>query len=191
MTQRIVERVARGLEARTSRRSFLTKLAVAGSALAVSPLRYLLRPIPAYAAVTASDCSPGSKCASGYTTFCCTINNGVNACPPYSFLGGWWKCTNYTGHGACHKEGVRYYMDCNRTPGHSCPHGCRCAHNSCNQRLECCNVFRYGQCTTDIAGVTPVVCRVIKCINPCKLYVNCNCTLKVDNATCSHEEGCL
>lgn len=190
MPGKVLERVSKKLESKTPRRTFLQRAALVGSALMVSPLDFILRPDPAYAVVTRQSCS-GGLCTSGYTTFCCTINNGVNGCPPYSFLGGWWKCTNYTGHGACHKQGVRYYMDCNRTPGHSCPGGCHCAHNSCRERVTCCNVFRYGQCTTDIAGVTAVVCRVIKCVNPCKLYTNCNCTLKIDNATCGHEEGCL
>ncbi|MDQ3877259.1 MAG: twin-arginine translocation signal domain-containing protein [Actinomycetota bacterium] len=190
MTDRIVAGASRALSSKTTRRGFLEKAAVVGSALMVSPLRYLLRPVPAYAVVTSPHCASG-LCTSGFTTFCCTINDGVNGCPPYSFLGGWWKCTNYRGKGACHKEGVRYYMDCNVTPGHSCPGGCHCAKGKCSNRHTCCNDFRYGQCTTDIAGITPVVCRVVKCVNPCKLYANCNCTLKVDNATCAHEEGCL
>ncbi|MEA2477899.1 MAG: hypothetical protein QOF16_1833 [Actinomycetota bacterium] len=190
MTERLLIGAARALSHKTSRRSFLERAAVVGSALVVSPIRYLLRPVPAYALVTSAHCSSG-LCTSGFTTFCCTINDGVNGCPKNSFLGGWWKCTNYLGSGACSKEGVRYYMDCNATPGHGCPGGCHCAKSKCTNRHTCCNDFRYGQCTTDIAGITPVVCRVVKCVNPCKLYVNCNCTLKVDNATCSHEEGCL
>jgi hypothetical protein len=190
MSEKLVRAAAKVVERRVSRRGLLARIAVAGSALAVSPLRYVLRPDPAYAVITAGSCSSG-LCNSGYTTFCCTIHDGLNACPSYTFLAGWWKCTNYTGGGYCSKEGVRYYLDCNVTPGHHCPGGCHCANNKCSNRHTCCNVFRYGQCTTDIAGVTPVVCRVIKCVNPCKLYENCNCTLKVDNAVCSHEEGCL
>lgn len=190
MTDKLVRAASKVLDGAGSRRSFLQRAAIAGSALMVAPLRYIARPQPAYELVTGQGCS-GGLCNSGYTTFCCTINQGVNGCPPYSYLGGWWKCTNYTGRGACHKQNVRYYMDCNRTPGHACPGGCHCANNNCNQRHTCCSDFRYGQCTTDIVGTTPVVCRVIKCVNPCKLYVNCNCTLKIDNATCGHEAGCL
>jgi len=52
-------------------------------------------------------------------------------------------------------------------------------------------VFRYGQCDTHIAGVTEVVCRVVKCDSPAKLYVNCGSTVKVENAVCSHEASCL
>ena len=33
----------------------------------------------------------GSGRTSGWTVFCCTINKGVNACPPGSFAAGWWK----------------------------------------------------------------------------------------------------
>ena len=60
-----------------------------------------------------------------------------------------------------------------------------------HKRRTCCNIFRYGQCNTEIPGVTQVVCRVIKCVNPCKLNVNCNCTTMIENAVCAQEEGCL
>jgi hypothetical protein len=106
-------------------------------------------------------------------------------------MGGWWKCTDYRGSGACSREGIRYYVDCNRTPGASCPHGCHCTFDDCSQRRTCCNVFRYGQCNTEVAGVTEVVCRVVKCESPSKLYVNCGSTLMVENAVCSHEASCL
>ena len=167
------------------------RFATAGSALTVAPVRYLMRPLSAMAVVTCADCSSRSACCDGYTTFCCSINNGVNACPSYSYMAGWWKCTNYTGGGACSREGVRYYIDCNRTPTARCPGGCRCAQDSCGNRRTCCNRFRYGQCNTEITGVTEVVCRLVKCVNPCQLYVNCNCTYKQDNATCGHEAKCL
>lgn len=78
----LAARVAALLDARTSRRGFLARVAVVGSALTVSPVGFLLRPGTAYAAV----CGTDSTCASGYTVFCCTINNGVNRCPPAA----WW-----------------------------------------------------------------------------------------------------
>ena len=175
---------------RVERRTFLKRMAVAGSALAVAPVDYAIRPLTAEAVIRCSHCARG-LCCDGWTAFCCTVNKGRNACPPNTYMGGWWKCTNYRGHGACAAEGVRYYIDCNRTPGFSCPHGCHCAQNRCSKRSTCCNVFRYGQCNTEIPGVTEVVCRVIKCVNPCKLYVNCDCTRMIENAVCAQEEGCL
>ena len=39
--------------------------------------------------------------------------------------------------------------------------------------------------------MTEVVCRVIKCVNPAQVYVNCNSTLLIENAVCSHEAACL
>jgi len=191
VTERLVEAVSTALEKRTSRRGWLTRLAIAGSALTIAPLRYLLRPESALAVVTCGRCGGGSRCCDGWTTFCCTINDGVNACPPYAFIGGWWKCTSYTGTNLCGDTNVRYYMDCNRKPGDSCPGGCHCAHNSCQNRGTCCNVFRYGQCNTHIGGVTEVVCRLVKCVNPCELYDFCGCTTKIDNNTCGHEAPCL
>ena len=141
---------ARLLEGRTSRRGLLIRLAVAGSAIAVAPLRYLLRPGTAMAVITCSQCGGGARCCDGWTDFCCVINNGINACPSYTYIAGWWKCTNYTGTNICHSQGVRYYIDCNRKPGMHCPHGCSCANGSCSNRSTCCNVFKYGQCNTQV-----------------------------------------
>jgi hypothetical protein len=32
---------------------------------------------------------------------------------------------------------------------------------------------------------------MVTCVNPSDLYINCNGTLFIDNATCSHEANCL
>ena len=191
MTDRLVRRTVSWMQGRVPRRRFLARLATAGSAIAVAPVRFLTRPLTPMAIITCADCSPGDNCCDGWTTFCCTINNGVNACPADTYMAGWWKCTNYTGTRLCATEGVRYYVDCNRTPTKTCPEGCHCAKNTCGNRSTCCNVFRYGQCNTDITGVTEVVCRMVTCVNPCSIFVNCNCTYFQDNVTCSHESGCL
>jgi len=178
------------LNRRVSRRRLLERSAIAGSALAVAPLRYVLRPLSALDVVTCSDCSGGDACCDGWTAFCCTLT-GSNSCPSYTYMAGWWKCTNYTGTQMCSAQNVRYYIDCNRTPESSCPDGCHCANDDCKHRGTCCNVFRYGQCNTEVSGTTEVVCRMITCVNPCDIFVNCNCTYFEDNNTCSHEAGCL
>ena len=193
MAARLFDFAVHALERRVSRRGFLVRAATAGSALAVAPIRYLTRPVEASALIYCPDCPPSSKCCDGYTIFCCTIDaDHRNKCPPYTFIGGWWKCTNYTGPYKCSDVNHRFYLDCNRLPGRACPNGCRCALNNCVNRRECCNVFRYGQCNLQIPQVTEIACRVVKCINPCRAYPNnCNCTLKVDNNTCNHETHCL
>ena len=191
MTDRLVRAAGSALARRSSRRGMLMRVAVFATAAAAGPLRYLLRPGTAEAVITCRDCSGGAPCCDGWTTFCCTLS-GSNTCPSYTFIGGWWKCTDYRGHGLCHNVGVRYYIDCNRLPGHSCPHGCSCTGGSCAERATCCNVFRYGQCNTQVNQVTEVVCRVVSCVNPCRLYpAQCSCTEMVSNATCTHESGCL
>jgi hypothetical protein len=190
VSERLVDAASRALARRSSRRGVLVRAATVGSALAVAPLRYLLRPGSALAVVTCADCG-GGRCCNGWTEFCCTIQNGRNACPPGSYIAGWWKCTSYGGSRLCDDTGVRYYVDCNRLPGASCG-GCHCAGGSCANRATCCNSFRYGQCNTQVPGVTEVVCRVVKCVNPCKLYGDvCACTTFVDNRTCTHEAPCL
>jgi hypothetical protein len=188
VTDRLFRLTTSLLERRVSRRSVLVRFATAGSAMMIAPLRYLLRPGSAIAAIGCRDCPSGSLCCDGWTAFCCTLT-GVNACPSNTYIAGWWKCTQYRGNGPCAAEGVRYYIDCNSLPGKSCPGGCHCANDRCSHRSTCCNIFRYGQCNTQIPGVTPIACRVIKCVNPCTIYQDCSCTHKQEDITCRHEEA--
>ena len=192
MTGRVANRSASLPDRRTSRRGFLSRLTLAATAFAVAPVRYLVRPVSAWAVIRPSDCSRGSRCQDGYTEFCCSIHHGRNSCPSYSYVGGWWKCTNYRGTKLCAEQNVRYYLDCNVKPGHSAPGGCHCAGGRCSERRVACNVFRYGQCNTQVGGVTPIVCRVVTCVNPASIPAyNCNATSMSDRSTCGHEAGCL
>jgi hypothetical protein len=188
---RLVKQAGSLLERRSSRRGLLAHAALVGSALSVSPLRYLLRPTTAWAVISPGGCA-GGLCNDGWTAFCCEINQGSNTCPPHTYTAGWWKCTAYRGHGLCSSEGVRYYVDCNRTPGAHLPGGCRCANDNCNERRVDCNHFRYGQCNTQVAGTTEVACRIVVCQHPAAISeFNCNHTYKVENAVCGQEGGCL
>jgi hypothetical protein len=185
---RLVNASAEFLERRVSRRTLL-RIALSGSALAVAPLRYLLYPVSALAAIDPGSCGQG-LCTDGYTAFCCEINHGVTLCPPGTFAGGWWMCTSYQGSKLCAEQGVRYYVDCNRLPGQTWP--CTCANGSCANRRQACNRFRYGQCNTHIREVTEVVCRMILCENPGMIpELNCSSSVAVDNAVCEHEAPCL
>jgi hypothetical protein len=186
---RLIAGAASMLERRTSRRGLLARVALAGSAMAVAPLRYLLRPVSAWAVIGPGSCSSG-LCTDGYTAFCCEINHGKNVCPTGTYVGGWWMCTHYTGTSLCEAEGVRYYLDCNHLPGTSSD--CRCANGTCAERRADCNVFRYGQCNTQIPGITPIACRVVVCQNPSTIEgLNCSASVAVDNNTCTHEWSCL
>ncbi len=188
MSQWLVEKGSAQLEGRTSRRGFLVRSALAGSALAVGPWRYLLEPGTAYAAIcsnhgTACDC--GSACYDGYTEFCCVVNNGANSCPPGTFEGGWWRADGsaYCGGGA------RYFVDCNANPDANPP--CTCANGDCNHRASSCNYFRYGQCNTEIGGpATAIVCRIVTCTPPYEFIPACGTTLRYDNATANHTANC-
>ncbi|MPZ72109.1 MAG: hypothetical protein GEU74_02570 [Nitriliruptorales bacterium] len=182
LSVRAVERAAALLEGPSStRRLFLYRIAVVGSALALNPWRYVLRPTPAYASV----CGSANTCGAGWSVFCCTINNGANICPGYSYVAGWWKVDN----SAFCLGSPRYYIDCNRKPGRSC--SCRCNNTGCDRRRVCCNVFRYGQCNTHIRGVTEVVCRLITCTPPWKWDPACGRTVRVSESTRSHSSRCL
>jgi hypothetical protein len=191
LSERFATAMGSLLERRISRRSALTRAAVAGSAFAVAPVRYLVRPGTAWAVIGPGSCASG-LCTDGYTAFCCEIEHGNNVCPSNTYVAGWWKCTNYQGGGLCHGEGVRYYVDCNRMPGRGFPGGCQCANGDCGRRRVDCNHFRYGQCNTQIHGTTEVVCRLVVCQNPATVDgMNCNGTEMVDDNTCNHEASCL
>jgi hypothetical protein len=193
--ERVVQRVSARLGHRFSRRSFLVRTAVVGSALAVNPLRYLLRPGTAYASL----CGPAADCGSGWTAMCCTINGGRNTCPPGSIPAGWWKVDN---SGFC-SGGPRYYIDCNSTCGPcgcgssgicgpSCwTCGCHCASGTCDQRRVCCNEFRYGQCHQEVRCVGSVVCRVITCAPPWRFDPACTTASATSFATALHDAPCL
>jgi hypothetical protein len=192
LPERIVAVLSSALERRLSRRGALARAAVAGSAVAVAPVRYLVRPGTAWAVIRPDACGPDTKCNDGFTVFCCEIEHGRNICPADSYVAGWWKCTDYRGKGLCHDEGVRYYLDCNRVPGHGYPGGCQCGPHGCNSRRVSCNLFRYGQCNTHVAYTTEVVCRLVICEHPATVQgFGCNSTEKTDDRTCSHEAGCL
>lgn len=187
-------KVASFLERRVDRRGVLRRGAMAGTALAVAPSTYVLRPTSAYAAV----CSPGALCNDGYTEFCCTIS-GANRCPPGTALGGWWKVdgSSYCG------GGPRYYMDCNASCGGcgcggngicsgACSGtGCGCALGDCNNRKAGCTAFRYGQCNQGVPCLGPIVCRVVTCTEPWRIDGTCTTAARTDNATRYHSRPCL
>ena len=102
-------------------------------------------------------------------------------------------CTDYTGRELCAHQGVRYYVDCNQLPGpHHHHYHCHCGHDNCKHRRVACNVFRYGQCNTQVAGVTAVVCRMIVCENPGNIpELNCSSSVAVDDNVCGQDAPCL
>jgi len=196
VSQRVADAVTGWLARRTSRRGFLVRAGVVGSALAVDTVGFSLRPGTAYASV----CGPGSSCTSGWTVFCATINNGVNACPPGSIAAGWWKAD---GASLCGGK-ARYIVDCNATCSRCSGGGgsgicarscwscsCSCGPTTgCDQRKICCNAFRYGQCHQEVAQVGGVQCRVVSCTPPWK-WEKCSTAPATDNATRDHSSGQL
>jgi hypothetical protein len=181
-TEGLVNRLAQLGSRRASRRSFLAAATIAGTALAVDPWGYLTKPQSAYASV----CGPGASCSAGWSAMCCSINKGHNTCPPGTFAGGWWKADRSSFCGGK----ARYYIDCNAKPGHH--FACHCNQTNCDHRYVACNVFRYGQCNTQVHGVTAVVCRQISCRPPWELYPgHCGKSSATDNNTAQHNAPCL
>ena len=198
LTTALADRVAAAVGARTSRRGFLTRTALVGSALTVGGPAYVLRPGSAYAQVTrvtCADCGSG-LCCDGYTEFCCHLDAaGANECPPGTLLAGWWKVDQSD---FCFGT-ARYYMDCNRAdPGCGCgtsgscqddPAACGCS--DCQSRKDTCTVFRYGNCNNQIACVGPIVCRVVTCTKPWEIEPNCSQVPRTDERTRNHHRPCL
>ena len=197
LAQRAVDRVTEWIAGRTSRRGFLLRAGLVGTALAVDPTGYVLRPGTAYASV----CGPGTGSGSGWTVFCATVNGGRNTCPPGSIAAGWWKAD---GASLCGGK-ARYIVDCNATcarcgtPGARagiCSSGCwSCSctggpKGSCDQRKNCCNAFRYGQCNTQVRQVGGVQCRVVSCTPPWT-WENCSTAPATDNRTRDHSSDAL
>lgn len=197
----VADRAARFLARRVDRRGLLTRSAMVGSALAVAPSDFVLRPRSAYAAIcrcSGSTCDCGSQCCDGYTEFCCTIS-GRNQCPGGTVLGGWWKVDGSSFCG----NGPRYYMDCNaRCGGCGCGGSgicagscsgtpCGCANGDCRNRKAGCTGFRYGQCNQGTACLGPIVCRVITCTPPWQLDPTCTTAVRTDNNTRYHDAPCL
>lgn len=205
MSRWLVDKVSGLLEARTDRRGFLAKSALVGSAVAVAPATYVLKPGTAYGAVcncNNSLCNCGDLCCDGYTEFCCSIY-GDNRCPPNTLVAGWWKAD---GSGYCVSNGVpkpRYYVDCNAKCGSCLPDGtgfcsgscygcaCGCSEGNCKNRKACCTKFRYGQCNQAVPYLGPIVCRVITCTPPWLWEETCTTTSATDNATAFHNAPCL
>jgi hypothetical protein len=182
LAERLVTRLATVGRKRASRRGFLAAATLTGTALAVDPWGYVTRPQSAYASV----CGPGASCGAGWSAMCCSINGGRNTCPPNTYAGGWWKADRSSFCGGA----ARYYIDCNAKPGHHFT--CHCNQTNCDHRYVACNVFRYGQCNTQIHGVTAVVCRQISCRPPWEIYPGkCGHTSATDNNTALHSAPCL
>ncbi len=179
-----VARLSRALSGgRWTRRSFLVRTSVVGSALAMDLRGFAFRPVHAYDSV----CGTLTQCDDAFTAFCCTINNGANLCPDRTFVGGWWKADR---SGFC-RGSARYYVDCNGTAdGHW---RCHCSESrTCDQRKVACNIFRYGNCNLEIKTEgTAVVCRVITCTPPWEWDPGCTQTSFTDESTGSQSAPCL
>jgi hypothetical protein len=195
MSSKLVEAASRVLDSRTSRRGFLRRAAMVGTALVAAPATYILRPGSAYGAVVPSQCGSGARCNDGWTDFCVNIH-GVNTCPPGNIVAGWWRAEGNTFCGGK----SRYYMDCNPascggcscggsgTCGHSCVDcNCQCNHDKCNERKICCTRFRYGQCNRHVACVGPISCRVVTCVPPWEWDSTCTTTDARSQSTYSQD----
>jgi hypothetical protein len=199
----LVERSSTFLAARLSRRSFINRAAIAGSAVAVGAgTDLVLRPQTAYGLICScgnGNCDCGSTCCSGFSEFCCSVNGGYNYCPTGTIMGGWWKADNSSYCG-----GPRYYMDCNALC--ACDSGCGagfpfcdtgcdgvecgCGPAGCDSYATSCFQFRYGQCNQQVPCMGRIVCRVVACVPPWTIDSTCTTTNAQDDSTAEQNEPC-
>ena len=145
--QKLVSTAMTVLEHRTSRRGLLARIAIGASAMAVAPIRFLVRPESAWA-ITCSSCSPSSTCCSQTTScFCCTIT-GSNNCPTNTHRCGWWFCSG---------NGITY-IDCCGNCGSAF-----CCSGSCGNRQGCRNGREYTNCGCAMSSCSCVTQNVIHC----------------------------
>ncbi len=202
MSPTLVDRAAGFLESRFSRRSFLGRSAMVGSALVATGTDFVLTPGTAYSAICScanAACSCTSRCCSGFSTFCCSVNGGYNYCPSGTTIGGWWRAT-----GSVFCDGPRYYLDCNADCrcvtgcGSGFPFcdtgcdgvACGCANGSCDNWATGCFQFRYGQCNQEVACLGRIVCRVVSCIPPWEITGTCTTTNAQDDFTANMNVPC-
>lgn len=199
MSRSVTEVVAGWLDAKLTRRSLLSRGAIAATALAAHPVSYTLRPGTAYDSLVGLSCPSGSRCTSGFSEFCCSVNGGYNWCPDGAVIGGWWKADNSS---YCH--GARYYLDCNATC--DCDKGCgggysfcdtncdgqhcHCGQNNCNHWVTGCFQFRYGQCNQDVGCLGRIICRIVSCEAPWEVDPTCTKRLAVDNGVAEQNVAC-
>jgi hypothetical protein len=180
VASQLVNKTAGVLERGTSRRGFLVRLTVVGSALTVGPVRYLLYPQTALAscsgcsspcpAACGGTCSCGSTCcADNNSTFCCT-KYGSNVCPGGADLCGYWSCGNTN----------LKMMDC-CVPQSTCG-TCRCEGGSCGNRRTCCFPQDWNNCGGN-SGV--IDCRITRLSDSC---FPCNAPKQLP--TCSSVPAC-
>ncbi len=194
MSTKLVDAASRLIDNRTTRRGFLRRAAMVGTAIVAAPATYFLRPVTAYAAVVPSDCPPNEPCNDGWTDFCSNVH-GVNTCPPGSMIAGWWRAEGNT---FCDGQS-RYYMDCNAsdcscgcsssgTCSHTCTgFDCQCNHDNCGERKIGCTRFRYGQCNHQEPCMGPIICRVVTCVPPWEWDSSCTTTDAVSQVTYTHD----
>jgi len=196
-SQRLAERVAGFLGAHTSRRGFIARTAVIGSALAVNPGGFVLRPArrtprSAGRLQTAPPATPPSAVRRTVPT---------SAHPARSWVAGGRPTDQATAavDRATTSTVRTRALAAARAAAATTPSARRPASTaaatatsgSCDQRRVSCNYFRYGQCHQEIGCGGPVACRVVSCTPPYELFGECSNASATDNATTEHSAPCL
>ena len=203
---RTVERLARSRRstvhreahrhAASTRRSFLVRTAIFGSALAVNPLRYLLRPGTAYASL----CGPDASCCVGLDRVLLHGQRRPEHVParldPGRLVEGRQLVVLQLRPALLHRlqrrradRAVRRERRVRARLRARATVTARRARATSASRAA--TQFRYGQCHQDLACVGPIVCRVVTCVPPWEFDATCTTTSATANATALHDAPCL
>ncbi|MDX6449258.1 MAG: hypothetical protein QOD08_1721 [Gaiellaceae bacterium] len=182
VSDKMVSYASTTLDRRSSRRGFLIRASLVGSAMMVAPHRFLLRPESAFAVTTCTSCTSGVCFTSHNSAFCCTLTNGTNNCPANTDPCGWWRCCIPTSY--C-QSGFKYFIDCC-----GCTGAGACALDSCGNRRYCCYDQEWTNCTPTHG--TRIRCRIVRCANPGGLFGNCTSQIFTESSCCqgSDAAGC-
>lgn len=148
---------ARYLAARTSRRSFLSRVGQGGIAVALGSASGLTLPEAAHADGSCQ-CGICPSCCSGGFSITCLCLTGQNQCPSGSCIGGcWWERVSLLDCGTS----VREWCDC----VDGCQSSCNC--RSCNgaTTVHCCRHKTYSSRSQCGGGCNHIRCRRHRCVS--------------------------
>ena len=190
MSTKLVAAASRALDTRTSRRGFLRRAAMVGTALVAAPPPSCFAPEAPMGRSFPANAVPGPRATTGGPSSVATSPESTPALRgTWSPAGGGPKATrSATGTAATTWTATRPVAACSCGGSGTCAHTCvdlrcHCNHDNCGERKTCCTRFRYGQCNNQKACIGPITCRVVTCVPPWEWDSSCSHTSAVSQST--------
>ena len=196
VAEKVVGVVSSGLSSRSSRRGFLFRSTLVGSALALNPWRFLLRPGHRVRGVVRT----GRELLVGLDRLLLLDQRGQQLVSPRKHPG---RLVEDRPVGLLRRRRAlhhRLQRDLRHRAAAAAAASARrvvttaaaiAAPDRATSACVCCNQFRYGQCHQELACVGPVVCRVASCRPPWEVDPTCTTASATANETALHTAPCL